>query len=459
MSKPSRLKKQRHLVEQCLHPDAAGIDVGATEMVVAVPPGRDPQPIRSFGTLNADLHALRDWLLQCRITTVAMESTGVYWMTLFGILREAGLEVQLVNASQVKHCPARKTDVQDAQWLMQLHTAGLLRGSFHPPEDIRRLRGLMRERLTFVRDASRQVQRMQKALTEMNVQLHHVLSDIDGVSGLRMLAAIAGGERDAAALWALRDRRCTTEKTTALKALTAQWDKDILERLTRAHVTWQHLQDQIALIDERINELVSALHCEIDGRLLAPDTAPASRVQGRARRLRKGEMPCDVEAQAIRLYGVDLGAIPGVSTQVLATLLSEVGAADTLRSRFASAKAFASWLGLCPDNRKSGGQVLASKTRRVANRLSAALRLSAQALWQSKTQLGDWCRRMKARLGKAEGITATAHRVARIIYTMVSRQCAYDDSRVFQLTPKAAARRRRSLEKQAHALGLKLIAA
>lgn len=456
MSKTSRTQKQRHLVEQCIHTDAAGIDVGATEMMVAIPPDRDPKAVRSFGTLTPDLHALRDWLLACRITTVAMESTGVYWFTLFGILREAGLDVQLVNASQVKHCPARKTDVQDAQWLMQLHTAGLLRGSFHPPEDIRRLRGLMRERLSFVSEASRQVQRMQKALTEMNIQLHHILSDIDGVSGLRMIAAILGGQRDPAALWALRDRRCTTDKATALKALTGQWDENIIARLGRAHATWEHHQNQIALIDARLEIILTGLQCEIDARLLPAQSVPACAAT--PRKLKKGEIPCDVGAQAIRLFGVDLSAIPGVSTQVLATLLSEVGAADTLLSHFPSAGHFASWLGLCPDNRQSGGRVLSSKTRRVANRLATALRLSAQALWQSKSQLGDWCRRMKARLGKAEGITATAHRIARIIYHLVAKQTAYDDTLIFQLTPKALARRRGSLEKQAERLGFKLVA-
>lgn len=460
MAKTTRLKKQRHLLEQTIHTDAAGVDVGATEMVVAVPPGRDTESVRSFGTLTPDLHALRDWLKACRITTVAMESTGVYWIALFGILREAGIEVALVNAAQVKHCPARKTDVQDAQWLMQLHTAGLLRGSFHPPEDIRRLRGLMRERSTVVQDASSQVQRMQKALTEMNIQLHHVLSDIDGTSGLRMIEAILAGERDAAALWKLRDPRCKTPVAVALKALTGKWDEDIVARLRRAHGTWAHLQANIARIDARIETILSGLKAELDPRLEASATPTAAPGVGqRSRKLKKGEIPCDVRAEARRLYGVDLSAIPGVSTQLLATLISEVGAADTLLGNFKSDKHFASWLGLCPDNRKSGGKILSSKTRPVASRLAAALRLSAQALWQSKTLLGDWCRKMKARLGKAEGITATAHRIARIIYNLVAKQVAYDDNLVFQLTPKAKARRIASLCAQAQKLGCQLVVA
>lgn len=460
MAKTSRIKKQRHLIEQVLNPNAAGIDIGATEMVVAVPPGKDTETVRSFGTLTPDLHDLCGWLQRCGITSVAMESTGVYWLPLFGILRKAGLEVLLVNAAQVKHCPARKTDVQDAQWIMQLHTAGLLRGSFHPPEDIRRLQGLMRERGSVVNDASTQVQRMQKALTKMNIQLHHVLSDLDGVSGLRMIEAILAGERNAVALWRLRDRRCRTKEAVALKALSGEWDQDIVEQLRRAHATWNHLQGQIAVIDARLEQLLKALRCEVDSGILgAVERGGAAAADPKNRRLKKGEIPCDVRGEAMRLYGVDLAAIPGVSTQLLATLLSEVGSARTLLGQFKSEKHFASWLGLCPDNRKSGGKVLASRTRQVANRLAGALRLAAQALWQSKSNLGDWCRKMKARLGKAEGITATAHRIARIIYHLVSKQTPYDDHQIFQLTPKAKARRIANLQRQAQKLGLQIVVA
>lgn len=451
MATKTRRESQRHLLEQVLHTNAAGIDIGATEMVAAVPPGRDEESVRSFGTLTPDLYALRDWLLQCGITTVAMESTGVYWLPLFGILRKAKLEVLLVNAAQVRHCPARKTDVQDAQWLMQLHTAGLLRGSFHPPEDIRRVRGLVRERSHLVEDASKQLQRMQKALTEMNVQLHHVLSDLDGVSGLRMIDAILAGERDPRTLWNLRDRRCQTEEETALKALTGQWDDDLIAQLQRGYLTWKHLQVQIGEIDVRLEELFKNLHSEVDSRLR--EEPPASR----RRRLKKGEMTCDVKAEARRLFGIDLSAIPGVSTSLLATLISEVGSASTLLGNFASEKHFASWLGLCPDNRKSGGKVLATKTRPVANRLATALRLCAQSLWRCRSNIGDWSRRMKARLGKAEGITATAHRLCRIIYHLVAKQVDYDDNQIVNLSPKAKARRVANLMRQAEKLGLQLV--
>jgi transposase len=460
MAKTSRTKKQRHLIEQVINPNAAGIDIGATEMVVAVPPGRDTETVRSFGTLTPDLHDLCGWLQRCNITSVAMESTGVYWMPLFGVLRKAGLEVLLVNAAQVRHCPARKTDVQDAQWLMQLHTAGLLRGSFHPPEDIRRLQGLMRERSNVVNDASAQVQRMQKALTKMNIQLHHVLSDLDGVSGLRMIEAILAGERSALALWKLRDWRCRTKEAVAIKALSGEWDEDIVEQLRRAHATWSHLQGQITVIDVRIEELLKGLRSEVEPCLVATAESKSAKGAGeKKRKLKKGEIPCDVRAEAQRLYGVDLGEIPGASTHLLATMLSEVGSARTLLGQFKSEKHFASWLGLCPDNRKSGGKILASRTRQVANRLAGALRLSAQALWQSKSNLGDWCRKMKARLGKAEGITATAHRIARIIYHLVAKQVPYDDNQIFQLTPQAKARRVANLQRQAQKLGLQIIVA
>lgn len=450
MAKRSRSHRQNHILEQILHPDAAGIDIGATEMVVAVPFGRDEESVRSFGTMTPDLHELRDWLLACGITSVAMESTGIYWLPLFEILQAAGLEVILVNASHVKHCPARKTDVQDAQWLMQLHTAGLLSGSFHPPEEIRTLRGLMRERSDLVKDSSRQLLRMQKGLSMMNIQLHEILSDLAGQSGQRIIEAILAGERDAERLWSLRDKRCRTSGEEALKALTGHWDEEVVARLGRRWATWKHLQTQIETVDECIERRLSDLEGELDERF-------ASVAVPKRRRLNKGEIPCDVRGEAYRLYGVDLGAIPGVSTQVLATLLSEVGSRRTLLASFGSDKHFSSWLGLCPHNRKSGGSVLSSQTRRVANRLATALRLSAQALWRDRSHLGGWCRKMKARLGKAEGITATAHRIARLIYNLAKKQQPYDDGQVAGEPVKLNARTYEVLQKQAARHGMKLV--
>jgi transposase len=456
MAKRSTKSKSSRLTEQVINHDAAGIDIGATEIVVAVPSDRAEEPVRSFGTLTPDLMALRDWLLKARISTAVMESTGVFWVSLFGVLREAGIEVLLVNASQVKHCPARKTDVQDAQWLMQLHTAGLLRGSFHPPEKVRRLRGLMRERSMLVDDASRQLRRMQKALTEMNIQLHHVLSDIDGVSGLRIIGAILGGERDPAKLWSLRDKRCETSREVAHKALTGNWDDDIVARMARAHATWEHLQKQITELEARIEKLVQELESRDDADRTESGMKPAT---GRRKRLRKGEITCDIASEAKRVYGVDLETIPGVSTNLLATLMSEVGSARTILESFPSEKRFSSWLGLCPDNRKSGGKVLSAKTRPVSNRLATAFRLSAQSLWKNQSNLGQWSRKMKARLGKAEGITATAHRLARIVWHMIDKQEAYDDAKVCQLSPQARARKLVNLRREAQKLGLQLVEA
>jgi transposase len=463
MAKKSIIKRtsrqQQELLQQVLHPNAAGIDIGATELVVAVPADRDAMPVRSFGSLTPDLLAMRDWLLACRITSVAMESTGVYWWNAFGVLREAGIDVCLVNAAQVRHCPARKTDVLDAQWLMQLHTAGLLRGSFHPPEEVRRLRGLMRERSSLVADASTQVQRMQKALTEMNVQLHHILSDIDGVSGSRIIEAILQGQRDPRALWELRDHRCKCAKDKALRALSGHYDEEVVLRLGRARATFLHLQTQIEVISQRMEVLTAQVRSTVDNRLLLESQAGKTYELKTPKTLKKGELPWDVKSEGLRLYGTDLTAVPGVSTQMLATLISEVGGADSLLGSFPSAKHFSSWLGLCPDPRKSGGKVLSTKTRHVVSRLASALRLSAQALWQSKEALGDWSRRMKARLGKAEGITATAHLLARIIFALISKRTAYDPTKVFTLSPKAKARQFANLERRAKTLGYELVAA
>lgn len=453
-SPEKRRRQQQELLKELVHPNAAGIDIGATELVVSVPPDRDEKPVRSFGSMTADLEALRDWLIACGITSVAMESTGVYWWNVFTVLREAGLEVFLVNAAQVRHCPARKTDVLDAQWLMQLHIAGLLRGSFHPPEDVRRLRGLMRERGSLVCDASTQVQRMQKALTEMNVQLHHILSDIDGVSGCRIIDAIIAGERHPMALWGMRDGRCKCTLNKALKALSGRYDEEIVQRLGRARATFQHLQAQIEAIGQRMEVLMGQVRSSIDGRLITQVTAPPPK-----KKFKKGELTWDVRAEGIRLYGTDITEVPGVSTQLLATLLSEVGGADSLLDKFKSYKNFSSWLGLCPDPRKSGGKILSTKTAHVVNRLAAALRLSAQALWNSKDALGDWSRRMKARLGKAEGITATAHLLCRIIYTLIAKRAAYDETKVFTLSPQAKARKIANLRRQAKAMGFEVVVA
>jgi len=434
------------------HPDAAGIDVGATEFVAAVPPGRvGPQHVKTFTTFTSGVEALRDWLLGCGIKTAALESTGNYWITLYATLVRAGIDVYLVNARHVKCVPGKKTDVLDAQWLQQLHAAGLLKKSFRPAQDIVPLRYLMRHRSGMIGDVTRQLQLMQKALTEMNLQIHHVFSDIDGASAQAIIDAILQGERDPDRLAALRDKRCRSSLSDIKEALRGDYRTEYLFVLHQSQSTWRHLLAAIASCDEQIAALLAMVTCTVSAAL--PE-APA-----RQRRLTKNSPQGPIFEEAMRFYGVDLSPVPGVGAGLLSVMMSELGTREQLLEAFRSPGALCSWMGLCPDNRISGRKVLKAKTRKVPSRMAAALRLGVFGLQKADNKMGDHFRRMKARLGKAEGTVATAHKLMRILYGMIETRRAYDESEAFRITPQTAARRRRNLEKQAAALGLQLVAA
>jgi transposase len=437
------------LLERREHLHAAGIDVGATELVAAVPAGRDPRPVRTFGSFTGELHRLRDWLLACGIATVALESTGNYWIALYQVLEDAGLEVWLVNAQQVKGCGRRKTDVSDAQWLQQLHAAGLLRKSFRPAREIVPLRYLLRHRAQLVQSASRELHHLQKVSQEMNLHLHHVLSDLDSQSGLAILRAILAGERDAQKLADLRDARCRTPRAKVVAALEADYRDEYLFVLRQCLARWEQTQASLRELDAQLATWVAAV--------AAPCPAPAAGTL-RPKAAGKNALRLPVEHEAWRFYGVDLTAIEGVSSGTVATLMTELGTGEQIAAAFLSGRAFASWLGLCPDNRISGGKILRAKTRKVQSRVATAFRLAANALGHSKGVLGDYCRRMKGRLGKAEGITAAAHKLARIVYALVTTRQEYDPARAFALTPAKKAQRIMNLQRQAAKLGYALIA-
>ncbi len=438
----------QHSINTQTHPDAAGIDVGAEEFVVAVPAGRCEKPVRTYATFTSGVEALRDWLLECGIKTAAMESTGNYWITLHDVLTEAGIDVYLVNARHVKGVPGKKTDVCDAQWLQQLHAAGLLRKSFRPAPDIVPLRFLMRHRAEMVGDAAKQLQLMQKTLTEMNLKLHHVFSDIDGVSAQAIIDAILSGERDANKLAALRDKRCRSSAEDIIEALRGDYREEYLFVLKQSQQTYRQLRESIASCDEQLGELAARVECEV--------SAPLPEAPKGQHKVAKNSPQFAVFETAWRFYGVDLSGVPGVSTGLLCSLISEVGTRDQLLSTFAGPENFASWMGLCPDNRISGGKVLKAKTRKVDSRLAGAFRLGVFGLQRSQTEMGGYLRRMKGKLGKAEGITAAAHKLARVVYAMIKSQKPYDEKEAFKLTPQSEARRRNALEKQAAALGLTL---
>lgn len=396
-----------------LHPHAAGIDIGAREIYVAVPPGACARPVRAFPTFTEDLHALRDWLRECGVTTVAMESTGVYWIPLFQILEAAGLEVCLVNARHCKNLPGRKTDVADCQWLQHLHSVGLLRGSFRPADQVCAVRAVLRHRASLLRGAARCVSHLHKAMTQMNLQLHHVISDLTGVTGLLILEAILAGERDPQKLAALKDHRIKASRDTIAKSLRGDWRPEHLFTLKQTHALWRQHQALIGECDGQIQALLQAFDARVDASAapLPPPTKTAHR------KPQKNEPAFDARAECHRLLGVDLTAVPGFAAPTVLTLLGELG--PDFAEKFPTARHFGSWLGLCPDNRITGGKIYSVATRDVKSRVAEALRLAAQSLWQARNYFGELYRRWRARLGGPKAITAMAHKLARILWHLL----------------------------------------
>ena len=399
-----------------LNLNAAGIDVGASSHFVAVPADRTEQPVQEFEAFTADLYRLAEWLAECGVETVVMESTGVYWIPLFGVLEERGFQVMLVDPRRIKNVPGRKTDVLDCQWLQQLHTYGLLSGAFRPEDEIRRLRSYLRQRAMLVEHAAQHVQHMQKALTQMNVKLQHVIRDITGKTGMDIIEAIVKGERNPRRLARLRDPRTKSDERTIAKSLQGHWRQEHLFELTQALELYRTYQAKIAECDREIEAQLEQFEDRSDGEPPAPNGK---------RRNQKNAPRFDVQSHLYRMTGVDLTRIDGVDSYTALKVISEVG---TDMTKWPSAKHFASWLGLSPNNRITGGRVISSKTKASANRAAAALRLAANALHRSDSALGAFLRRKKAHLGAPKAITATAHKLARIIYSMLRYGQQYVDA-------------------------------
>jgi transposase len=454
MPQPARKKaRSRRAIkttqsQPLIRPHAAGIDVGSSELYVAVPFDSDPEPVRKFATFTEDLHALADWLLQCKIETVALESTGVYWIPIFQILEARGIEVCLVNARHVKNVPGRKTDVSDCQWLQYLHSVGLLRASFRPPAQVCAVRSLWRHRDTLVRYAASHTQHMQKALTQMNLQLANVISDITGKTGMAIIDAILDGERDSRKLAAFRDHRIKADAQTIAKSLVGDWKEEHLFTLRQARQTYAHYQKMIAECDLKIAALLRAFESKIDPKAQPLPARTTSHV-----RPQRNEPDFDLRGELYRILGVDLTQVPALQCLTASAFLSEVGPSV---DRFATSKHFASWLGICPDNRITGGRVLSAATRDVKSRTAYALRIAAGSLHRNQSALGDYFRRMKARLGTPAAITATAHKLARIIYHLVKHRCPYDASVFAEQEELHRKRREKNLRKQAALFGFQL---
>jgi transposase len=404
--------------------------------------------VQKFGTFTGDLEKLADWLQDCGIKTVAMESTGVYWIPAFQVLERRGFEVRLVNARQVKNVSGRKSDVLDCQWIQRLHSYGLLNASFRPADQMCVLRTYLRYRDELVCARSVQCQHMQKALQQMNVQLHQVLSDITGVSGLRIIEAILAGERDVKQLAGLADRRVRASQGTIEKALRGDYRAEQLFVLQSAFDLYQNYEQKIHLCDEQVIAQLAQLPARVD---LKEQPVPP-RKPGRPQRLDL-VAGTDLRAELYRCAGVDLTAIEGIGVLTAEVVISEIGLD---MSRWRSEKHFASWLGLCPDNRISGGKVLSSHTRQVVNPLADALRIAATTLQNSKTALGAFYRRMRARLGAASAITATAHKLARIIYRLLKHGELYVQQGMEVYERRYRERLLHNLKKTASTLGFEL---
>jgi transposase len=432
-----------------MRPHAAGMDIGAEEIYVAVPDDRDEDPVRCFSTFTCGLRGLADWLQKCGIETVAMESTGVYWIPVFQILESRGFEVFLVNAHYLKGVPGRKSDVSDCQWIQYLHSVGLLQGSFRPPEEICAVRTLWRHRQSLLQMAAEHILHMQKSLSQMNVQIHHVLSDITGLSGMTILDAILAGERDCLKLAQLCQPSVKSPREKVAQALEGDYRPEHLFTLKQSVGGYRYYQKQIAELDHEIQQLMRAVVSAPDVQDHIPDRTKRTRYQ------RQGNDPAfDLRAELYRIAGVDLTDIPGVSAITAQVILTEIGP-DV--SRFRNASAFASWLGLCPEKRVSGGKVLSCKTRKVKSRAATALRLGAHSLCRAKDYFGEFFRRMRAKLGTAQATTATAHKIARVLYHVMRTREPYAETIFHKCDEQARRRAEQRLRKQAAQLGFQVI--
>ena len=450
---------------EVVHRRAAGIDVGNGAHYVAVRPEQDTEPVRRFECFTADLHRLADWLEACGVETIAMQSTGVYWIPLFEILEERGFEVYLVNARHTKNLPGRKSDVQESQWLLKLHTYGLLNNSFQPTAEIRIARTYWRQRGEHVRGASTCVQRMQKALTQMNVQLANVISDLSGLTGQTIVRAILAGERDPRKLAELSHPQIRASREEIARSLEGNWRPELLFVLKQEMDMYDTYQRRIAECDGELKAHLKTFADKLPPK--AAETEPAcdhgpgkkaptqQKTKLKSGNKASGNRPqFDLGSELYRISGVDLTRIDSINVLVAQTVISEVGLD---MSRWNTEAQFASWLGLCPDNRISGDKVLSKGTRHVINRAATALRLAAVTLLRSRSYLGAQYRRLRTRLGAPKAITAMAHKLARLVYRMLKYGQEYVDKGMQYYEDQYRDQQIEYLQKKAAKLGLQVV--
>lgn len=442
--KSQKIVKMENLTQ--INLDASGIDIGADELFICVPEGRDEKSVRSFGTFTNDLLQVVKWLKKCKVTTVAMESTGVLWIPLYECLADNGFEVYLINARHIKNVPGKKTDVLDCQWIQQLHTYGLLQNSFRPKADMVALRSLVRQREMLIRYRSAHIQHIHKALQQMNLKLDRVVSDVTGKTGMLILRAIVAGERDVTRLASYRDGRCHHSEDEIAQALVGNYREEHLFALQQAIEFYDFYTKQMQKCDHEIELRYAVFRPQAD---IEKNPLPPPK-----RRKPHGNEPdFDLRTQLYQLSGVDLTAIEGISSLTAQTILTEIGLD---MSAWPTVKHFSSWLGLCPQNQISGGRVLKRGTAKVVNRAAQALRMAAQSLYRSRGGLGDSFRKMKSKHGPQIATTTLAHKMARIIYAMLKNKTAYLPQDVDAYKEKRRQYHIKSLQKQALKLGFEL---
>jgi transposase len=439
---------------QVVHSDAAGIDVGNASHFVSVPSGRDEHPVQEFGSWTADSERLTAWLVSRGIRTVAMQSTGVYWVALYEILEQAGLEVYLVNARGTKNLPGRKSDVQECQWLMKLHTYGLLRNSFRPPKQIRSIRTIWRLRERIVADAGRTVQQMQKALTTMNIQLANAISDISGVTGMAIVRAIVQGQRDPQELAKLRNWRIQASHEEIVHSLNGNWRPDVVWELARVLESYDFCQKQIEACDWELQKCLAVLPDRMAGGQTGGSTEACQAKRGRSTKPRKNQPRFDLRTELRRILGVDLTRIDGIDVIIAQVILSELGP-DL--SAFPNEAAFASWLELVPRRDITGGKVVRQRARESKNRVANALRMAAESLLRSNSYLGARYRQLRARMEGQAAVKAMAHYLARLVYRLMTKGQEYIDRGAAHFEHKRQQREIANLTRKAAKLGMAVI--
>jgi transposase len=454
-TKPKQSLKRRHepvklelpIELKSVNLNAAGIDIGSKRHFVAVPEGRDKVSVKQFGVFTGDLEEMAEWLYQCGVTTVAMESTGYYWIPVFELLEGKGFEVKLVDARQTKNVSGRKSDMLDCQWQRELHTVGLLKGAFRPPDEVCVMRGYMRQREMLVQASTMHIQHMQKALTHMNLRLGNVVSDITGVTGMKIIKAIIAGERNAQVLASHRTEQCKQSQQTIAKSLRGNYRTEHLFALKQAFELYGIYQEKLSECERELMKVVQQQPHKTEA-----EPPPADR---KLRTRDKVRGAVDVRSELYKQTGVDLYRVPGLGPETLLTLRGEVGIDMT---PWKTEKMFSSWLGVCPGTKESGGKVLSRRSKRSRNRAAAAFRIAAASLRNSPTALGAFYRRIRARSGEAKAVTATAHKLAKIYYRLLKFGEAYVEVGEKAYEERYQQQRVKALKKQAAVLGFTLVA-